>query len=151
MNTEVMRMSVLSDRLKLARESQNLKQTQVKERTGINNKTLSGYENGISVPDPETLTKLADLYDVSTDYLYGRTDKKHYYELNDKDEKDIARQLEKILSGMDSRANLNFDGEPMDETTKELVKAQIESNLKFAKQMAKKKFTPKKYRDNTDT
>lgn len=65
-------METLGERLKSARLKAGLKQIQVKERTQINNKTLSGYENGVSEPDLNTLTVLADLYNVSTDYLLGR-------------------------------------------------------------------------------
>ncbi|MGG0796427.1 helix-turn-helix transcriptional regulator [Brevibacillus laterosporus] len=64
-------MSKLGDRLKETRENKNLKQTQVKVYTGINNKTLSGYENGVSEPDVETLRTLANLYEVSVDWLVG--------------------------------------------------------------------------------
>lgn len=67
-------MSIMAKRLRDARERKNLKQTQVKALTGINNKTLSGYENGVSEPDLETLNKLAELYEVSVDWLMGRTD-----------------------------------------------------------------------------
>lgn len=51
-----------------------MRQTQVKEKTGINNKTLSGYENGVSQPDMDTLKILAQLYEVSIDWLYGNTE-----------------------------------------------------------------------------
>jgi transcriptional regulator with XRE-family HTH domain len=59
----------LGDRLRQTREQSKLSQIQVKERTGINNKTLSNYENNVSSPDPYTLKVLADLYEVSTDWL----------------------------------------------------------------------------------
>jgi transcriptional regulator with XRE-family HTH domain len=59
----------LGDRLRQIREQSKLSQIQVKERTGINNKTLSNYENNISSPDPYTLKVLADLYEVSTDWI----------------------------------------------------------------------------------
>lgn len=62
-------MSGIGERLRAARERKNLKQTQVKERTGINNKTLSGYENGVSVPDYDSLMILAECYNVTVDYL----------------------------------------------------------------------------------
>ncbi|MHB1681632.1 MAG: helix-turn-helix domain-containing protein [Bacilli bacterium] len=61
-------------RLRQARERTGLRQIQVKERTGINNKTLSGYENEVSEPDLQTLSTLAGLYGVSVDWLTGRTD-----------------------------------------------------------------------------
>ena len=59
----------LGDRLRQVREVSKLSQIQVKERTGINNKTLSNYENNVSSPDPYTLKILADLYVVTTDWL----------------------------------------------------------------------------------
>lgn len=61
----------LGDRLKHARERRNLKQTQVMRYTGINNKTLSGYENNISEPDLETLRNLAVCYEVDMIDLIG--------------------------------------------------------------------------------
>ncbi len=39
------------------------------ELTGINNKTLSGYENNVSEPDFNTLVTLFRLYDISFDEL----------------------------------------------------------------------------------
>ena len=40
---------------------------------GHNSKTLSGYENDVSEPDAKTLSDLATLYGVTTDFLTGRT------------------------------------------------------------------------------
>lgn len=65
-------MSVIGKRLREARERKDLKQTEVNKRTGINNKTLSGYENGVSEPDSETLKILSELYEVSIDWLMGK-------------------------------------------------------------------------------
>lgn len=53
--------------LKNAREDLDMKQTDVMHSTGINNKTLSGYENGVSEPDLETFAKLMALYGLSAD------------------------------------------------------------------------------------
>jgi transcriptional regulator with XRE-family HTH domain len=64
-------MSLLGDRLREARERRKLKQIDVKNRTNINNKTLSRYESGGSEPDYETLKLLAELYEVSIDWLTG--------------------------------------------------------------------------------
>jgi len=74
-------MNILGERLKLAREKKELTQIDVRKITGINNKTLSGYENGVSEPDFETAKILADLYEVSFDYLVGRTDNPRGYSL----------------------------------------------------------------------
>lgn len=39
-----------------------------------------------------------------------------------------------------------FDGEPIDEHTKEMIRISLENSMRMAKQLAKQKFTPKKYR-----
>lgn len=132
------------------REQRGWSQRELANRVGLDPSVMNRIEVGKRPIKDDELKKLSEILNVTADYLIGRSDKEHYYDLTDKDEKDIAKQLENILSGMNSKASLNFDGEPMDETTKELVKAQIESNLRFAKGMAKKKFTPKKYRDDAD-
>lgn len=66
--------SVLGIRLRMAREAKHLTQVQVKSLTNIHNKTLSGYEKGVSEPDIDTLVTLANLYETSVDYLVGNTD-----------------------------------------------------------------------------
>ena len=41
-----------------------------------------------------------------------------------------------------------FDGEPLDEESRDLLLASLENSLKLGKMMAKKKFTPKKFQDS---
>lgn len=55
-----------------------------------------------------------------------------------------------MIDELESDTSLAFDGEPMDDDTRELVLAQIERNLRLTKQHAKQKFTPKKYRNTED-
>lgn len=57
------------ERLKTIREHKNIKQNAAAEKIGIKNNTLSSYESGDRKPDYDTLIKLADLYDVSVEYL----------------------------------------------------------------------------------
>ncbi|MBP2643361.1 MAG: hypothetical protein H6Q67_1248 [Firmicutes bacterium] len=64
----------LGDRLRYAREQAELTQVQVKAKTGINNKTISNYEQKVSSPDPATLKTLADLYGVTIDWLIRGSD-----------------------------------------------------------------------------
>lgn len=62
-------MTEIGQALRTARERRELTQTQVMALTGINNKTLSGYENGVAEPDLQTLSILLRLYQVSADQL----------------------------------------------------------------------------------
>ena len=66
--------NLVGNRLRMAREAKRLTQVQVKNLTNIHNKTLSGYEKGVSEPDIDTLKTLANLYETSVDYLVGNTD-----------------------------------------------------------------------------
>jgi len=64
----------LSQRLRSERERRGWSQVYVAKKIGITNSAFSNYEQGIRVPDLETLSKLAELYECSLDYLTGRTD-----------------------------------------------------------------------------
>lgn len=69
---------IYAKRLKEARlKANNMTQMQVRDATGINNKTLSGYETGKNEPDFETLRELCDLYGVTTDWVLGITNNPH--------------------------------------------------------------------------
>jgi len=66
--------------------------------------------------------------------------------LTPKEERDIIRDLERIMADLESNRALAFHGEPIDEEEMELLRASLENSLRIAKMVAKKKFTPKKYR-----
>ena len=79
------------------------------------------------------------------------TSAKSGLQLNQKDERDIAKRLENTLNALeDSQESLMFSGEPLDDETRELLKASLENSLKIAKINAKQKFTPKKYRTDNE-
>ena len=50
-----------------------LKQADVAKRINVNTSAISKYEQGKNYPEYDTLLRLADLYNVSLDYLFGRT------------------------------------------------------------------------------
>ena len=70
-----------------------------------------------------------------------------YYELSNKEKNDIALQAEKLMEGIESGENLNFYGEPATEEQKERLLIAVQTAMEMNKRKAKKKFTPKKYRD----
>jgi transcriptional regulator with XRE-family HTH domain len=59
----------LSERLKLSREYKNFKQNKIADMLDIHNSTLAKYESGDREPDTDTLIRLADLYEVSLEWL----------------------------------------------------------------------------------
>lgn len=80
----IMKKSKLSVRLRSSRESAGLSQIDAAKKLEISNGTLSGYERDYRDPDTRTLEKMADLYEVSVDYLLGRSDIKKEENKEDK-------------------------------------------------------------------
>lgn len=125
--------------------------TQMCRGAGVARAVLSDYKTGrkqsISV---KNLEKIADFFDISLDELTGRTQKEAApIPLTRRDERDIEKRLAAALGDLEhaSRADgLMFDGEPLDDETKELLAASLRSTLEMTKRLAKQKYTPKKYR-----
>lgn len=67
------RKNAVAQRLQQVRKERGLMQKEVADRTGINVVTLSGYEIAKSEPNMEALVRLAEVYNVSLDYLMCRT------------------------------------------------------------------------------
>jgi transcriptional regulator with XRE-family HTH domain len=61
-------------RFKEERKNCGLNQTEFGKLFNLSKQAISSYENGGSSPSQETLRKFADFFDVSTDYLLGRTE-----------------------------------------------------------------------------
>lgn len=62
-------------RIRELREDHDLTQQQVCDAIGLKQRTYSYYENGQRMIPPEVLLALADFYQVSVDYLLGRSDR----------------------------------------------------------------------------
>lgn len=129
-------------------EEKGLKAADVTRATGIKSPVFSEWKKGKSKPNTEKMIKIANYLGVTVEYLTtGKNLPSSTPGLTKKDEKDIAKRLENALSDLeDSQNALMFSGEPLDDETRELLKASLENSLRIAKINAKQKFTPKKYR-----
>jgi len=67
-------MKIVAARIKGLRESARLSQKDMGAKLGITQSAVNRYENNQSEASYQTLLKYADFFDVSMDYLYGRTD-----------------------------------------------------------------------------
>ena len=84
-----------TNRIKDLREDRDLRQSDAAKATGIDQRTLSNYETGKTNPDSYALIKLADFFDVSIDYLVGRTN------IMRDDASDVAAALENARKALD--------------------------------------------------
>lgn len=67
---------VLAERLKQCRKEKCLTQKEAGTYSDITEKAYQNYERATRQPKLEILIRIADTFDVSLDYLVGRTDKK---------------------------------------------------------------------------
>jgi transcriptional regulator with XRE-family HTH domain len=88
------------NRLKQLRNSKQLTQQDLATLMGLSRATIAGYESTGKQPDQEKTLWLADYFNVSTDYLLGRTDDPIPVRNLDQDlydEHDYAKELEALL------------------------------------------------------
>jgi transcriptional regulator with XRE-family HTH domain len=159
-NVDILNKEVFAERLKEIMRDNNQTLTSLSERVKLSPATISRYTSGKMAPKITTVEVIAREFNVNPAWLMGYdVDKRFnedkikervskYYDLNDKDHKDVAKELEKMLEGLNNTDGFAaFDGEPLDEATKLVLKDSLERSMLLARQIAKQKFTPKKYRD----
>lgn len=70
-------MGTFQERLKFLRKERNLTIEELAKNLGSAKSTISRYENGLREPKKDFLELLCNYFDVSTDYLLGKTDKRN--------------------------------------------------------------------------
>jgi len=105
----------MHDRLKHLRTIKGLSQKFVAEKIGVKNNTLSGYESGRREPDATTLAKIAELYEVSIDYIVTG--------------KDFTQQAKDILDDPETQIAAR-DGDVDSERALELIREILEKQNK---------------------
>ncbi|GAA0062956.1 helix-turn-helix domain-containing protein [Clostridium sp. CTA-1] len=70
-------MAEIKDRLKCERLRKDLNQTELAKFLNVSKQTVSNWENGNRIPDTLTLSKLADFFNCSVDYILGRSENRN--------------------------------------------------------------------------
>lgn len=84
------------NRLKFLRNEKGENLEKIAKYLNVSIQTISNYENEKRDMTPETIIKLAEYFDVSTDYLLGKTDIRNY----DKDEQEFRFAYHKEMEGL---------------------------------------------------
>ena len=82
------------NRIRDLREDRDMRQSDLAKATGIDQRTISNYETGKTSPDAESLIALADFFDVTIDYLLGRS---NYNFSSEKKKTKLIEQIQKLL------------------------------------------------------
>ena len=68
---------MLGNKIKLLREELNINQEELAKRINVSPSTIAMYETNKRQPNYETLSKLADIFNCTIDYLLGKSDKRN--------------------------------------------------------------------------
>lgn len=140
------------------RTALSLTQKDVADYVGVSEATVSRWESGhIDNMRRDRIAKLAKVLQISPLVIMGVDEPAPpapqkidgLPELNARDERDIQKKLKSIIDDLDPSSGLAYyNGDAgMDDETRDLIRASLETSLRTAKQLAKAKYTPKKYRD----
>lgn len=129
------------DRVKKICKERKIPISKLERELGFSNGYISQLKKGVFPSD--RLILIANYLQVSTEFLMNGVDDDG---LTDKDNRDIARDMEnirsKLLSGSDGP--LSYDGELIPEEDAELLLGQIELMMRRLKPINKEKYNPNK-------
>jgi len=113
----------IGKRIKKLREQQDKTQEELAEKAGITRSALANYESGVREPKGIILVRIAEALKTTTDYLLTGKDEEISHQASDpstpswwyRDTPPTDVELEEFLH----KANVYFDGAPLDEEDKE--------------------------------
>ncbi|RRN50140.1 helix-turn-helix domain-containing protein [Streptococcus suis] len=113
------------ERIKLLAKKQGLSLNQLEEKLGLGRNTLYGLKN--KKPNAERIAEIADYFNVSTDYLLGRTDNPRI--ASDETEKFYFEGKEVDVERLAGTA-MRFNGKPLSNEDKKAIQNIIEIYLR---------------------
>lgn len=138
-------MATFQERMKQLRKEKNLTLDKLSDILNTTKATLSRYENGLRVPNIEFIRELANVFNVSVDYLLGKTDVRNQEELikieptPDYQHKVTSRDKKQYLDYIKTVNEAFFMNDEIDETDKKAILETMNEIFWMAKAMRKKK------------
>lgn len=130
---------MFGDKLRVARKSKNYTLEELSilmkskfPESGINKGTLSKYENGQQEPMISTVKKLADILEVSSDYLLEKNDNIQCYDEND-NRLPLSDDVIEILDTLRTRPEMKI----LFSVSKKATKEDIEKTVKIIEALRK--------------
>lgn len=121
--------------------------TALEKELGFGRGSIGKLKNGGSMSSAR-LQKIAEYFNVSTDYLMTGKEKEEKKEatLTAKDQRDIQKILDQTREQLLNQEGLMFDGDPASPEAIESILAAMQIGMEMAKKRNKEKYTPKKYK-----
>ena len=107
---------------------------------------FSQWKSGRTTPYPKTLQRIADFLGISYEYLVTGIETEKAPALTEKDKRDVAREVHRIMSDLEDGGELMFDGVPMSDEAKASMGAAMRIGLEEARRRNKETYTPQKHK-----
>ena len=146
-------MDSIGSNIKLARKRAGLTQIELAKLTSLSRSYIGDIENNRYNPSLSTLRIIAGATHQPINNLIGSNHidtpaSTSLPPLTSKDEREISKDLENMIEALSGAAAM---GDSDDEEDLEMLKASLKQAMMLSKRIAKKKFTPKKYRKDEPT
>ena len=99
-------MATFADRLRSLRKENNITQQELANKFFITKSAVSKYENGVNTPENKLLQELANYFNVSVDYLLGRSDNRKFTESFSPSDEQLQIK-ESLLNALIKEKNFN--------------------------------------------
>lgn len=133
----------LKERIKSLCKDNGISMNKLEDVLGFGKGYISKLNS--STPNTAKIKKIADYFGVSITYLLDGEDKTNQ-KLTDRDERDISKDLDRIMSKIRSREDgpLNYNGVEIDDASVSMLENAIEFALRETKKENKIKYNPYK-------
>jgi transcriptional regulator with XRE-family HTH domain len=91
------------NRLYELRREKNISALELGNNIGVKKSTIYSWEHGVNFPNNETLIKLAEFFDVTTDFLLGKTDenqRNNYMVAFDSELEDLSDDQKQMIKNL---------------------------------------------------
>lgn len=131
----------LKDRVKILAQERGISLPALESELGFGNSTIVKWDK--STPNADKLNAVAKYFGVTMDYLLNGINDT---ELTEKDERDIAKDLDRIMGEIQKGDNgpLYYNGTEIDQASLSLLQNAIEYALRETKKENKEKYNPNK-------
>lgn len=130
---------MIIDRIKELCDQRKISIAELERKTDLSNSSIRKWDE--RTPGIDKVERVANYFDVSIDYLLGKTEHKHlanevkkYEEFQKLSNADVASSINFLLEQLGSENYaLLFDGDDLDDDTRELLKSSLENTYNMAK------------------
>lgn len=146
-------MDVFAKRLQQLLEEKEMTQRELAARAQVTDVTISRYLSGERKPRIEIINKIAEVLNVTTDYLLGRSDEKNPYNkktLSSEEKYPDVTDVEEAMEILLNQPGLMLKGEALDDEDKIILANAIQAGLRMADEIRKKRKEQEKEDDDIE-